>query len=100
MIELLFSRLSQEMRVHLIRRFAQFVASTTLPTVAAEASVLCSIPSNIAPAETAKHFTEPVLASIEAELPSLRSAAEGKDGLQISKACCHHSQSYPICMPI
>lgn len=84
-MELLYSRMPKDMRAHLIQRVAKFILGNTLPSVAGETAIMLSIPSNIAPEDTRKHFAEPLLASIESELPSLKAKSDAKEGLSISK---------------
>ena len=84
-MELLYTRIPSDMRVHLIKRVAKFLGGNTLPSVTSESSVLCTIPSNVAPEESRKYLVEPLLASIESEVPSLQAKADEKGGLNISK---------------
>ena len=93
MIELLLARLPADLRTHAIKRIARFVTSTTLPSVAGETGILCSVPSWIAPQETALHLAAPLLARIEAELPVLQKAAAAPGGMHISKVCPRVSSS-------
>lgn len=73
--------------MRLIQRIAKFVTGVTLPSVAGEVAILCCTPSSIAPEETGKHLVDPLLASIERELPTLKAAAESGDSFNISKVC-------------
>lgn len=84
-MELLFNRLPGDMRDQLIRRIAKFALGNTLPSVAGETGVLLSIPGNAAPEQARQHILEPLLASLESELPSLMAKAKAAEGLSISK---------------
>ncbi len=88
MMELLITRLPQDLRARLIQRIAKFVTGVTLPSVAAETSIMCCIPSNVAPEDTCRLLVEPILTSLEDEVPSLQAAAAGTDSFNLSKASC------------
>ena len=53
--------------------------------VTTETAVLCSASSMAAPKEAAKFLVDPLLASLEAELPSLKRAGADASDLNISK---------------
>ena len=93
MIELLLARLPADLRTHAIKRIARFVTSTSLPSVAGETGILCSVPSWLAPQETALHLAAPLLARLQAELPVLQKAAAAPGGMHISKVCSRVSSS-------
>lgn len=88
MMELLITRLPQDLRAHLIQKIAKFVMGVTLPSVAAETSIMCCIPSNVAPEDTCKYLVEPILASLEAEVPGLQAAAAADSDFSLSKVSC------------
>lgn len=92
-MELLITRLPQNLRTQLIQRIAKFVTGVTLPSVAAETSIMCCIPSNVAPEETCKYLVEPLLTSLEAEVPGLQAAAAGQNSFNLSKASFFRLQS-------
>jgi len=59
--------------------------------------VLCSIAGTTAPQETAKYLAEPLLAAVEAELPSLKKATAAPGGMNISKVefrCAHRANVF------
>ena len=87
-MELLITRLPQDLRAHLIQKIAKFVTGVTLPSVAAETSIMCCIPSNVAPEDTCKYLVEPILASLEAEVPGLQAAAAADSDFNLSKVSC------------
>ena len=89
-MELLITRLPQTLQARLVQRIAKFVTGVTLPSVAAETSIMCCIPSNVCPEETCKYLVEPFLASLEAEVPGLQAAATGDNSLNLSKARLFH----------
>ena len=86
MMELLLGRLSPELRTLAVKRIARFITRTTLPSVAAEAGIVCDVVGGVVPEEAATLLLKPLLASVEAELPSLRRGAADASGLHISKA--------------
>ncbi len=86
MVDLLFARLSPELRTFAIRKVGRFLATTSLPSMTAEASVLAQAAAASDAPAAAQHILKPLLAQIDAELPGFQHLSSG----QLSKviSCC------------
>ena len=90
-MDLLFARLSPELRIFAIRKVGRFLATTSLPSMTAEASVLAQAAAASDATAAAQHILEPLLAQIDAELPGFHNLSSG----QLSKVAlsCHNNKS-------
>lgn len=77
-MDLLFARLSPELRTFAIKKVGRFLATTSLPSMAAEASVLAQAAATSDAEAAAQHILEPILAQIDAELPGLQHLPSGQ----------------------
>lgn len=92
-MDLLFERLSPELRSFAIRKVGQFLATTSLPSMTAEASVLAQAAAYSDAEAAAQHIVEPVLGQIEAELPGLLHLPSGQLSkvrllVSLERICC------------
>lgn len=78
MMDLLFARLSPELRTFAIKKVGRFLATTSLPSMTAEASVLAQAAATSDAEAAAQHILEPILAQIDAELPGLQHLPSGQ----------------------
>ena len=77
-MDLLFARLSPELRTFAIKKVGRFLATTSLPSMSAEASVLAQAAATSDAEAAAQHILEPILAQIDAELPGLQHLPSGQ----------------------
>ncbi|BDA49513.1 probable proteasome activator complex subunit 4 [Coccomyxa sp. Obi] len=78
MVDLLFARLSPELHTFAIRKVGRFLATTSLPSMTAEASVLAQAAAASDATAAAQHILEPLLAQIDAELPGFQHLSSGQ----------------------
>lgn len=78
MIQLLFARLSSELRVFAIRKLGRFLTTTSLPSMVVEAANLTEAAAKSDARAALQHIVEPLLAQIEAELPGLAHSPSGQ----------------------
>lgn len=77
-MQLLFARLSPELRVFAIRKLGRFLMTTSLPSMIVEAAILTEAAAKSDASAVLQHIVEPLLAQIEAELPGLAHAPSGQ----------------------
>lgn len=83
MAELLFARLSPELRLFAIRKLGRFAAETSLASMHEEVKTLASAAARGDAAAAVEHVLLPLLRQLDAELPSVQSAKSG----HLSKVC-------------
>ena len=77
MAELLFARLSPELRTFAIRKLGRFAAETSLASMHEEVKTLASAAARGDPGASVEHVLAPLARQLEAELPSVGSAKSG-----------------------
>lgn len=83
MAELLFARLSPELRLFAIRKLGRFAAETSLASMHEEVKTLASAAARGDAAVAVEHVLLPLTRQLESELPSLQAAKSG----HLSKVC-------------
>ena len=83
MAELLFARLSPELRLFAIRKLGRFAAETSLASMHEEVKTLASAAARGDAAAAVEHVLLPLVRQLESELPSIQSAKSG----HLSKVC-------------
>jgi hypothetical protein len=83
MAELLFARLSPDLRLFAIRKLGRFAAETSLASMHEEVKTLASAAARGDAAAAVEHVLLPLLRQLVAELPSVQSARSG----HLSKVC-------------
>lgn len=83
MAELLFARLSPELRLFAIRKLGRFAAETSLASMHEEVKTLASAAARGDAAAAVEHVLLPLLRQLDAELPSVQTAKSG----HLSKVC-------------
>ena len=69
MVELLFARLSPELRRRAMKQVTRFVCTSSLPSVMNEASIIANAAVWAAPDEAAEVFLPQLFSRIQEELP-------------------------------
>ena len=77
MLELLFARLSPELRLFAIKKLGRFATETSLASMHEEVKTLSSAAARGDAAATVEHVLLPLTRQLEAELPSIQSATSG-----------------------
>ena len=77
MAELLFARLSPELRLFAIRKLGRFAAETSLASMHEEVKTLASAAARGDAAAAVEHVLLPLVRQLESELPSIQSAKSG-----------------------
>jgi hypothetical protein len=77
MLELLFARLSPDLRLFAIKKLGRFAAETSLASMHEEVKTLSSAAARGDAAATVEHVLLPLTRQLEAELPSIQSATSG-----------------------
>ncbi len=77
MAELLFARLSPELRLFAIRKLGRFAAETSLASMHEEVKTLASAAARGNAAAAVEHVLLPLVRQLESELPSIQSAKSG-----------------------
>ena len=83
MLELLFARLSPDLRLFAIKKLGRFATETSLASMHEEVKTLSSAAARGDAAATVEHVLLPLTRQLEAELPSIQSATSG----HLSKVC-------------
>ncbi len=87
MAELLFARLSPELRLFAIRKLGRFAAETSLASMHEEVKTLASAAARGDAAAAVEHVLLPLARQLEGELPSIQSAGSGH--LSKVSGVCH-----------
>ena len=77
MLELLFARLSPDLRLFAIKKLGRFATETSLASMHEEVKTLSSAAARGDAAATVEHVLLPLTRQLEAELPSIQSATSG-----------------------
>ena len=77
MLELLFARLSPDLRLFAIKKLGRFATETSLASMHEEVKTLSSAAARGDAAATVEHVLLPLTRQLEAELPGIQSATSG-----------------------
>ena len=77
MLELMFARLSPDLRLFAIKKLGRFATETSLASMHEEVKTLSSAAARGDAAATVEHVLLPLTRQLEAELPSIKSATSG-----------------------
>ena len=83
MLELLFARLSPDLRLFAIKKLGRFATETSLASMHEEVKTLSSAAARGDATATVEHVLLPLIRQLEAELPGMQSTTSG----HLSKVC-------------